>query len=467
MSNAKPPAIWKSGPWTDAYEFVGKLGDGGQGYTFRAQGNSDQTDVAVKILRADRDTPKARRRMFREVNSLRTLAKTEAFVPQFIESNIDDAIEDKAVHPYVVMEFIDGPTLLTAQRKRGVLPIADAIEITTLLLDTATIAHSEDTAHRDIKPQNIVLKGGDYSTPYLIDFGLSFNSIVDLDDGLTSIRESIGNRFLTLPESESTGSELKHEIASDLTLISGIFFFVLTDKFPEFLSRETANSPHRRNIDALESLHSETLSILNQFFDRAFQYDVYRRLQTSEELRERLKRILDQSEGRLPDIDPIAVAKEIREHVAAESRTYQLDSIEQQHDGSLNEFITYLDTLSRDRQLRPIKLTYRRQQFGQREFNDQEVIRSSIIQVEITIPSYYEKGAMCRYYLGVDGGEIAVAFQEVLAKDANEVKQLKKTVAEAPPETLFTFYKWDGKDTLELRRHFGNWFDKATRALTT
>ena len=426
MAAVEPPALWTSGPWADAYLFRAKLGDGGQGYTFHAATNTDHTDVAVKVLRPDRDTPKARRRMFREVNALRSLSKTDALVPSFIESNINDAIEDSALRPYVVMEYIPGKTLLLAQRDRGTLPLADAIEFAGLLLDTVAIAHSEDTAHRDIKPQNIVLKSDNFATPYLIDFGLSFNSVVDNEDGLTSIRESIGNRFLTLAEAEQTGSELKHEFASDLTLISGILFFILTDKFPQYLSRDETKSPHRRHGDVINSIHGDNSSFLMQFFDRAFQYDVARRFQSSDELRDRLLRLKDQAEGNLPDIDPITVAKEIRERVASENRLYQLDAIEKQQEASMNEFQKYVQSLSQNKELAPIQLAIERTSFGNREFNGQEVIRNSIVQMRLAIPSYYEKALACRYFLAVDGDEIAVLFQEVQAENKARAKQLQK-----------------------------------------
>lgn len=466
MTDVEPPSLWTSGPWADAYRFRAKLGNGGQGYTFHASTNTDQTDVAVKVLRPDRDTPKARRRMFREVNALRSLSKTDALVPSFIASNINEAIEDSALRPYVVMEYIPGNTLLAAQRDRGTLPLADAIDFVGVLLDTVAIAHSEDTAHRDIKPQNIVLKCDDFAKPYLIDFGLSFNSVVDNEDGLTSLRESIGNRFLTLAEAEQTGSELKHEFASDLTLTAGILFFILTDKFPEYLSRDETKSPHRRHGDLINSIHGDNSLFLMQFFDRAFQYDVVRRFQSSDELQNRLQRLKDQAEGKLPDIDPIAVAKEIREHVASKNRLYQLDAIEKQHADSLNEFQKHVQSLSQNKELAPIKLSLERASFGNRDFNGQEVIRNSIVQMRIAIPSYYETVLACRYFLVVDGDEIGVLFQESQANNKAEAKQLPKKLANAPSETLLNFYKANDSHTASLKRHFANWFDRATRALT-
>lgn len=465
MTSVEAPTLWTSGSWIDDYHFRAKLRDGGQGYTFHAATIKDQTEVAIKVLRQDRDTPKARRRMFREVNALRSLSKTDALVPSFIESNINDAIEDLSLRPYVVMEYIPGKTLLQAQRGIGPLSLADAIEFACMLLHTIAIAHSEDTVHRDIKPQNIILKSNDYKKPYLIDFGLSFNRVVDHEDDLTSIRESIGNRFLTLAETEQTGSDLKHEFASDLTLISGVLFFTLTDKFPEYLSRDLAKSPHRRHSDIIEFMCGDYSPFVLQFFDRAFQYDIVRRFRSSEELRDRLQRLKDQSEGRLPDIDPIAVAKEVKEQVAAENRFYQHDTTEKQHVKSLDEFESHVKAISKDNQLAPIKLTFERSTFASRKAYGQEVIRDSIRTITVVIPSYYEKIFKCRYFLGVDGDEVAVLFQEA---QANNEAEVEKTLADLhTTTTLLNCYKWNETHTEFLKLHFANWFDRATRTLTT
>ena len=462
----QPPELWKSGPWTERYDFRAKLGEGGQGYTFHAVTKADAKDVAVKILRPDRNTPKARRRMAREVNALRLLSKTTASVPRFVESNIDEAIELPSLRSYVVMEFIQGDTLLRSQQRRGPLSLADGIAFTNLLLTTVAIAHSEDTTHRDIKPQNIVLKGDDYAQPYLIDFGLSFNSVLDLDDGLTSIRESIGNKFLTLPESEQTGSELKHEFATDLTLICGVLFFVLTDKFPEFLSRDQSNAPHKRFAEIIKSNHGDNSQFLAQFFDRAFQYDVTRRFQTSEELRDRLHRLKDQSEGQLPNIDPLDVAKELSERIAAENRTFQLDAIEKQHGKSLNDFQKYVQTLAQSKQLAPIRLSFSNEEFGNRVYNGYEVIRSSICMIQIATPGYYQKTLACRYFLTISGEEIAVQFQELQPDTKLASRRVGKQFAEVPIKTLLTFYEWDNALTETLKKHFANWFHHATQELT-
>lgn len=457
-------SAWKTGPWTTRYEFLGELGDGGQGHTFHARTKGEQSEVAVKILRSNRDTPKARRRMFREVNALHALSQTNARVPKFIESNIDKAIEDEEIKPYVAMEYIPGRTLLKAQKNHGTLKLTEAIEFANRLLDTIEIAHSEETTHRDIKPQNIVLKSDEYTSPYLIDFGLSFNRIVDLEDSLTSIRETIGNRFLTLPESEETGSDLKHEFASDLTLISGVLFFVLTNKFPEFLSREVRNSPHRRDSEIIESSYGDKSPFLMQFFDRAFQHDVVRRFQSSDELRDRLQRLRNQVEGRLSDIDPIAVATELRQAVAAENRDYQLDALEKKHSSVLKDFRDYVVQLSERQELEPLKLILNTANFQKREINDQEVIRQSILEINVSMPKYYNKLSGCRYFLGVAGEEIGVIFQEAECPRRSR-NEWSKVIKSAPAKTLFNFYEWDKTYTESLIRHFGNWFERATRAI--
>ncbi len=461
---AEPPAIWTSGPWTEKYEFVSILGDGGQGYTFEAIRKSDQTTVALKRLRPDRDTPKSRRRMFREVTALRTLSKTDALVPKFIESNIESAIENDRISPFVVMEFISGQTLLKVQEVNGPMDLHDAIEFTLLLIKTIEIAHSEDTAHRDIKPRNIVMLESDISQPYIIDFGLSFNRVKDHEDGLTSIRESIGNSFLTLHETESTGSESKHDFKSDLTLAIGIFFYLLTNKFPEFLSADSSRSPHRRHKALIDSDGSSVASHLMTFFDRAFQYDVKNRFDTPAEIRSRFEQLKQRAEGELPDIDLLAVTKQIKKRLNNENRDYQLDGLEDKHKSVLTKFRKHLQALQQNPELKPVSLNFQIQQFRNRQFNSVEVVRKSLTSIQLGVRHYIPR-AVCRYFLTISGIEITLAFQEFFESDNTKLRQLEQNCANAVTSPVLHFVEWGDSHEEHLKRHFANWFEQTTEKI--
>ena len=84
---------------------------------------------------------------------------------------------------------------------------AEAISFYMEFLKTIECCHNNGIIHRDIKPDNIMLKQGNLDDFVLIDFGLSFN--LEDDDGCTPTNQQLGNRFLILPELVSGTSQQK------------------------------------------------------------------------------------------------------------------------------------------------------------------------------------------------------------------------------------------------------------------
>ena len=104
----------------------------------------------------------------------------KAYIERFVmESWIGARIQNSAVARvipaaesrsflYYLTEFIPGPTLTALLKERGILSIADAVEITEQLIRGIRAFHQKETLHQDLKPDNIVIgaKG-----PVIIDFG--------------------------------------------------------------------------------------------------------------------------------------------------------------------------------------------------------------------------------------------------------------------------------------------------------
>jgi len=105
--------------------------------------------------------------------------------------------------------------------------------------------HKAGVVHRDIKPENVVLRDGRWDDPVLLDFGLSFNAAIEDGAGLTEMSESMGNRFLRLPELEA-GSAWKRDPRIDLTQCVGILFFLFTGEEPRLPIDAEGKQPHRR-----------------------------------------------------------------------------------------------------------------------------------------------------------------------------------------------------------------------------
>ncbi|MEV4350320.1 serine/threonine-protein kinase [Actinoplanes sp. NPDC049596] len=145
-----------------SYELVGRLGEGGMGTVFLAKSPAGVL-VAVKVVRADLAHDDEFRRRFRsEVARVRQ-------VPPFCTAEVLDADPD-AEHPYLVCEYVDGPTLAEVVEERGPLTAANLHSVAIGVATALTAIHGAGVIHRDLKPRNVLLAPG---SPKVIDFGIA------------------------------------------------------------------------------------------------------------------------------------------------------------------------------------------------------------------------------------------------------------------------------------------------------
>ncbi|MFG2003004.1 ABC transporter substrate-binding protein [Spirillospora sp. NPDC048911] len=144
------------------YRLTGLIGEGGQGSVFLGEGD-DGVKVAVKLLHARLSAhPKARSRFAAELEVAQRVAP-------FCTARILDADVD-GDRPYIVSEYIDGPSLAQVLATEGPRAgaVLDRIAIGTI---TALAAiHEAGVVHRDFKPGNVLLPP---DGPRVIDFGIA------------------------------------------------------------------------------------------------------------------------------------------------------------------------------------------------------------------------------------------------------------------------------------------------------
>lgn len=277
--------------WKEVWIKGGLVGKGGQGMTYLAKRTSeDQYNYVIKFLKKQ-DDEERRERMYIEVATLKVLS--HPFIPKLVDSN-EGAFKDKSEEMYMVTEYIQGITLQEFIEKNGPMDLEHAISFTLLLSNVIQYCHSNGFIHRDIKPDNIMLKDSNINMPFLIDFGLSFNNEVASLIPSTPSWQHIGNRFLSLPELRVVEGN-KRDYRSDVTMICGILLYCITGISPTDLIDEKLNKPHRREREKmiLNQIPSYKRDRINHFFDKAFNIDINTRWQSIESVIIELKKILN------------------------------------------------------------------------------------------------------------------------------------------------------------------------------
>lgn len=147
------------------YDLHEQIGGGGMAIVYRAVDTMLGRQVAVKMLRSQFANDEE------FVNSFRREAQSAASLSHPNIINLYDVGTTPGHEYYIVMEYVDGPTLKELIRDRGPLSITEALDITTQICDALEHAHARHIVHRDVKPHNILLtKSGQVK---VTDFGIA------------------------------------------------------------------------------------------------------------------------------------------------------------------------------------------------------------------------------------------------------------------------------------------------------
>lgn len=314
----------KNKPWDEKWEIVKSIGGGGQGDTSIVKAKdstfSPQSFV-LKTLKNQKD-PERRRRMHREVAALSTLDYPG--IPRLIESN--SAQFDSDVPLYMVSEFIEGKTLYQILESSSSMEFADAVNLILKLLETIQYCHNVGIVHRDIKPDNIIIRHDDLTDPVLIDFGISFNESDTDNTTLTPAWQQLGNRFLALPELQ-VNSRMQRDPRADITQCCGILFFALVGLPPVTLLDHAGRMPHQRpeSQKALSKISSDLLAKLNRVLDRAFGIQIDYRWQSIPELQQALRACLNTNQS-IQNAEQDIIIAQIKNKVSTSSDYAQRQS---------------------------------------------------------------------------------------------------------------------------------------------
>jgi serine/threonine-protein kinase len=155
------------------YRIIQTLGSGGMGEVYLAEDVRLGRKLAVKVLAPKLVTdPERVRRFGQEARAASALNHPNILT-------IHDIGEDGDVH-FIATEFVDGETL-RARLERGRLELMEVLDIVIQTGSALAAAHDAGIVHRDVKPENVMLRRDGYVK--VLDFGLAKLMVSSLADG--------------------------------------------------------------------------------------------------------------------------------------------------------------------------------------------------------------------------------------------------------------------------------------------
>lgn len=260
-----------------SYELLEVVGVGGMGTVYRARHLNSGRIVAIKLLaEASNADPTQRRRFEQEYRAARRLSH-----PYLVEP-LDFGVEEG--RPYLVMEFIDGPSLGQQVRAEGPLLPEQAVALIVQVASALQLAHEHRLIHRDVKPDNILLTRSGEAR--LTDLGLVKD--LDSDTLLTRPKAWLGTLSYMAPEQfeEAHAADAR----SDVYALAATLYFALTGASPfpgqgglTILRKKLANEfpPPRRLVPSLDLELDDVVS-------RALHYNPLHRPQSCRAFAEQL-----------------------------------------------------------------------------------------------------------------------------------------------------------------------------------
>ncbi|MCL1466238.1 serine/threonine-protein kinase [Argonema galeatum] len=153
------------------YRILSHLGAGGFGRTYLAEDLNRFNERCVlkefaPQVKGSRELQKAKELFEREASAIYKLNHSQ--LPKFREFFETDVGGVGGL--FLVQDYVDGQTLYDLLKSRGSLPEAEVKQILCEVLPILSYIHSQGVIHRDISPDNLILRLSD-NLPVLIDFG--------------------------------------------------------------------------------------------------------------------------------------------------------------------------------------------------------------------------------------------------------------------------------------------------------
>jgi eukaryotic-like serine/threonine-protein kinase len=260
------------------------LGRGGMGAVFSATNTTIGKRVALKFLTREAARDKSATERFQREAEAAGVIESEHIVHVFDSGTTDDGL------PFLVMELLSGEDLRTRLQREGMLPVPDAVDITTQVLRGLVRAHAAGIVHRDLKPDNVFLCRRDDGTTLvkIVDFGISKLSHGRAAKTLTRRGTVLGTAYYMAPEQAQAAEGVDHR--ADLYGAGTILFEMLAGRPPHVAPTHEAVLVAICTKDApdVRDLRPETPASLARVVARALARDRDERVATAKDFLEML-----------------------------------------------------------------------------------------------------------------------------------------------------------------------------------
>lgn len=225
--------VWAAGEKLQGnkYTIEKQLGEGGFSLTYLARNQNNQP-VVIKTLN---DTVQRRLDFvkFQQdfLNEAIRLAKCTH--PHIVR--IKEMIQEEALC-CMVMEYIPGEDLASRVMNQGAIPEAEALLYIQQIGEALSVVHSNGLLHRDVKPQNIMLRA-DGSGAVLIDFGTAREFTPDLNQTHTAL---MTNYFAPIEQYDERAASGAY---SDVYALAATLYVLLTGELPILAPVRAAGVP--------------------------------------------------------------------------------------------------------------------------------------------------------------------------------------------------------------------------------
>ena len=167
------------------YQLEQFIAKGGMGEVWRARNVALNTTHAIKIILPE----------YARNKDLLALFSAEAYHLRKVHHDAivgyEGTMLDESGQLYLVMEFVDGPSLVDRLRQ-GPLEPEEVIKLRDRLANGLAAAHDQHVFHRDMSPDNVILPGGDLARAKIIDFGIAKGAD---NPEVTILREGFGGKL--------------------------------------------------------------------------------------------------------------------------------------------------------------------------------------------------------------------------------------------------------------------------------